>query len=507
MLTVGQALEGSARRHGEKPALIFGEQTWSYRDLNQRANRMARAFLQQGLSPGDRVALLLPNGLAMAEAYFGLAKAGLVGVPLNLRWQPGEMMYAVRDAEVSMMLADHDLAPMLNQAAGSLAVFYTGGYEEAERDWDALCLQQASDAPSVEVGEQDPWVIVYTSGTTGKPKGAVRSHFSNVIIALSLVSELGITPHGVGFAILPMFHVNSMWFVTLSMAVGATCVIYPHRSFHPGHVIEEMNRHKVTYSMFVPSLLTFLADAVEQGKIDPHSLRVMMTSSAPLDSTLRDRLIRGFPNVELYDLYGSTEYGAATMIRHQIGGVLGSVGYPAIGQEVRILDDERRPVPVGEVGEVFVRGPSLMSEYWRNPEATRESFTEDGFLTVGDMGYLMPEGILYLVDRKKDMIIVAGENVYPTEVENVLLSQPAVALACVVGIPDARRGERVIAMVVPREGRTVDIHELEALCRRELADYKRPHVIETVADLPMGPAAKVVRRLARDRWLETHPQG
>lgn len=505
MLTVGQALEGSARRYGEKPALIFGDTTISYRELNERANRMAHAFLAQGAHPKDRVALLLPNGLAMAEAYFALAKAGLVGVPLNLRWQPGEIVYAITNAEVAMIVADQELAPVLNQAAGSLPVYYTGGYPaDPSRDWDQLAASQPPQAPQVAVDERDPWVIVYTSGTTGRPKGAVRSHYSNVIIALSLVSELGITAHDTGFAILPMFHVNSMWFVTLSMAVGATCVIYPHRSFHPQHVIEEMNQHRVTYSMFVPSLLTFLADAVEQGRIDPQSLRVMMTSSAPLDSTLRDRLLSGFPYVELYDLYGASEYGAATLIRHQPGGVLGSVGYPAIGQEVRILNDQRQPLEAGQVGEVFVRGPSLMTEYWKNPDATRESITEDGFMTVGDMGYLTPEGLLYLVDRKKDMIIVAGENVYPSEVENVLLSHPAVRLAAVVGIPEPRRGERVVAMVVAREGHRVEVEELSALCRRELADYKRPWAIEVVPDLPLGPTAKVVRRLAREQWQKAH---
>lgn len=505
MLTVGQALEGSAKRYPNKPALIFGEEQRTYLELNERVNRMARAFLAQGLKPKDRVGLLLPNGLAMAEAYFALAKAGLVGVPLNLRWQPGEIIYAITNAEVSMLLADRELASMLNQAAGAMPVFYTGGYDDPARDWEVLTDHQSSSTLDVEVHEQDPWVIVYTSGTTGRPKGAVRSHYSNVIIALELVSELGITAHDTGFAILPMFHVNSMWFVTLSLAVGATCVIYPHRAFHPQHVIDEMNKHKVTYSMFVPTLLTFLADAVEKGKIDPESLRVMMTSSAPLDPTLRDRLIRGFPNVELYDVYGASELGASTMIRHEIGGIVGSVGYPAIGQEVRVLDDNKQPVPSGEVGEVFVRGPSLMTEYWHNPDATKVSFTEDGFLTVGDMGYLTPEGVLFLVDRKKDMIIVSGENVYPTEVENVLLSHPAVSMAAVVGVPDPRRGERVAAMVVVREGRTVDVKELEELCRTELADYKRPFAIEVVDELPLGPTSKVVRRLAREQWHERHP--
>lgn len=506
LLTVGQALEGSARRYPNKLALVFGEEQLTYRELDDRANRMARAWLSLGLKPGDRVALLLPNGLAMAEAYFGLARAGLVGVPLNLRWQPSEIVYAIGDAQVSMMLADRELAPMLNAAAGAMPVYYTGGYpENAQRDWEALVVQQSPQSPNLAVHESDAWVIVYTSGTTGKPKGAVRSHYSNVIIALTLVSELGITANDVGFAILPMFHVNSMWFVTLSLAVGATCVIYPYRNFHPQHVIQEMSSHHVTYSMFVPSLLTFLADAVEQGKIDAGTLRVMMTSSAPLDSTLRDRLLKGFKRVQLYDLYGATEYGAASIIRHQLGGILGSVGFPAIGQEIRILDDARQPVAPGTVGEVFVRGPSLMTEYWRQPDATQAAMTSDGFLTVGDMGYLTSDGVLYLVDRKTDMIIIAGENVYPTEVENVLLSHPSVALAAVVGIPDKRRGERVVAMVVPRDSADVSLDELHELCRRELADYKRPSSIDIVNELPMGPAAKVVRRLARDQWMANHP--
>ncbi len=505
MLTIGQALEGAARRYPEKPALIFADQVLTYRVLNQRANRMAHAFLSRGLKPGDRVGLLLPNGLSMAEAYFALGKAGLVGVPLNLRWQPGEIFYALSNAQVSMLLADRDLAPLLASLAGQLPVYFTGGYgEDPTRDWDTLAERQPEDNPGVEVKETSPWVIVYTSGTTGRPKGALRSHYSNVIIALTLVSQLGITANDVGFAILPMFHVNSMWFVTLSLAVGATCVIYPHRAFHPQHIIAEMNKHKVTYSMFVPTMLTFLADAAEQGKIDPTSLRVMMTSSAPLDSTLRDRLLKGFPQAELHDVYGSSEYGAVTLIRHQPNGILGSVGYPAIGQEVRILSDDKTTVEPGTIGEVYVRGPSLMTEYWRDPQATRQSFTAEGFLTVGDMGYMTEEGLLYLVDRKKDMIIVAGENVYPTEVENVLLSHSAVSLAAVVGVPDPRRGERVVAMVVAREGSRVDVEELAGLCRRELADYKRPYVIEVVPELPLGPTSKVIRRLARDQWLASH---
>ncbi len=500
MLTVGSALSGAARRMGSKKALIFGDQALTYQELDTHANQIAWALRRQGIRRGERVALLLPNGLEMAEIYFGIAKAGIVGVPLNLRWAPREIAYAIADAEVSLIIAGPEFEPILSQLPmGQVKVLYTG----AQGTW----LDQVRAAPSMEpdlleVQEDDPWVLVYTSGTTGKPKGAVRSHRSNIMIALALVSELGISSEQVGFAILPMFHVNSMWFVTLSMAIGASCVIYPHRSFHPHHVIEQVNLHGVNYGMFVPSLLTFLADAVESGKVQAEGLEVIMTASAPLDSTLRDRVIRGFPNARLYDVYGSTEYGAATMVRHSLHGPLGSVGYPTIGQDLKILDDKRNLVDRGTIGEVFVRGPSLMTEYWKNAEANHNNFTPDGFLTVGDMGYLNDDGLLFLVDRKQDMMIVAGENVYPAEVEEVLLRHPDVALAAVFGMPDPRRGERVLALVTVREGHTLDLETLTNLCRDNLADYKCPYRIKVTSELPIGPSGKVVRRLARDSWKE-----
>lgn len=504
MLTVGAALRQSALKYGTKPALVFGAEGRTFRELDQRTDRYAAAIWELGVRPGERVGFLLPNGLAMAEAYFGVAKAGAVGVPINLRWAAAEIAYALADSGVRVVIAASELAPLI---AGSgyqpeLGVYFTDG--DGDTSWERRMEAAPAGPPPVAVVDDDPWVIVYTSGTTGRPKGAIRSHYSNVIIALLMASEFGISPDDTGFCILPMFHVNSMWFVTLSAAIGATCVIYPHRAFHPARVVEAMNAAGATYGMFVPSLLTFLADGVERGQLDPESLRVLLTSSAPLDTTLRDRLLRGFPRVRLFDIYGATEYGAASVIRHRIGGTVGSVGYPALGQEIRILDDARQPVPDGTVGEVYVRGPSLMQGYFNRPAATEAAFTEDGFLTVGDLGYLH-EGLLYLVDRKQDMIIVAGENVYPKEVEDVLLRDPAVALAAVVGIPDPRRGERPVAMIVVRPGESFDLRRIEALVREHLADFKRPVAIEVVDELPMGPAGKVVRRLARTDYLARHP--
>ncbi len=508
MLTVGSALRQSRQKHRDKTALIFGKEQMTYQELDAYTDRFAQALLNRGLKPGDRVGLLLPNGLDMAEAYFALAKAGVVGVPLNLRWSGSELAFALADAEVSLVLAGSEIAPVIQQISLPTGVpTFLVGAGEGFPKWQAEVDRADPKATLPEVQDQDPFVIVYTSGTTGKPKGAVRSHYSNMMIALTMASEFGITPDDVGFALLPMFHVNSMWFVTLSMVIGTTCIIYSHRNFHPQHVVEEMNRDQATYGMFVPSLLTFLADGVERGQLNPETLRVLLTSSAPLDSTLRDRLLNGFPHVRLYDIYGSTEYGAAATIRHQNGGPVGSVGYPAMGQEIRILDEEQRSVAANQIGEVYVKGPTLIDQYFHRPDANRSAFTADGFLTVGDMGYLTEEGLLYLVDRKQDMIIVAGENVYPKEIEDVLLSDPAVVLATAIGIPDPRRGERPVALVVAHPDFAVDIGRLEELCRQRLADYKRPMVIEVVAELPVGPVGKVVRRLAKADYLERTKSG
>ncbi len=502
MLTVGAALRQSRQKHPGKTALIFGQSQITYQALDVYTDHFAQALLNQGLKPGDRVGLVLPNGLDMAQAYFALAKSGVVGVPLNLRWSGPELAFALSDAEVGLVLVGGEIAPLLHPMPGLAGVpIYAIGDTDKFPSWgqEVDQVSQASNLPLIR--EQDPFVMVYTSGTTGKPKGAIRSHYSNMMIALTMATEFGITSDDVGFALLPMFHVNSMWFVTLSMVIGTTCAIYSQRNFHPQHVVEEMNRNHATYGMFVPSLLTFLADGVERGQLNPETLRVLLTSSAPLDSTLRDRLLTGFPHVRLYDIYGSTEYGAATAIRHQLGGPVGSVGYPALGQEVRILDEDRQPLASGRIGEVYVKGPSLMDGYFHRPAANEAAFTDDRFLTVGDMGYMTEEGLLYLVDRKQDMIIVAGENVYPQEIENVLLSDPAVVLATVIGVPDPRRGERPVALVVAHPQEDVDITRLASLCRERLADYKRPVVIEVVDELPMGPVGKVIRRLAKEAYL------
>lgn len=499
MFTVGSALTRMTQQQGDKTALIFGDRSLSFVQLNQQANRIAWALHHEGLQAKDRIALLLPNGLEMVACYFGIAKAGMMAVPLNVRWTSPELEYALLDAGASVLITAREFEPLLATSKLSPCRVH---YVEESGIWNDDRIDATITEPNfASVSEWDDWLIVYTSGTTGRPKGAVRNHLSTLLVALALVTELGITSDQIGFAILPLFHVNSMLFVLLSVAIGATCVIYPKRVPHPKDMLEQMIAHRVNYAMLVPSLLTVMADAMQSLDVSQLRLDILLSSSAPMPAILRDRIITSLPRTRLYDVYGSTEYGAATLYRHVFQGPEGAVGYPVMGLSIQILDELREPVATGRVGEVYVRGLSVVSGYWENPVANTENFTTDGYLSVGDMGYISEAGLLYLVDRKQDLILVAGENVYPSEVEAVLWNHPSVELVTVFGVPDALYGERVIAMVTPKSGKVLSKEALSVLCQRQLADYKIPYRIIVVASLPVGPAGKVIRRQARTLYL------
>lgn len=465
-------------------------------------NQAAQLLSSQGIQKGDHVALMLPNSLEFAELYFACARLGAVAVPINLRLAPQEMAYVFMHSEPKALIG---YGPLLKAALSSgltppptLRTIMTveegppgiPSYTELRSGMPAL-------KPDIPVSEDDPWVLIYTSGTTGRPKGALRTHRADLMIALLMAMDIGISADDVGVAILPMFHVNSLWLVCLSLAIGTTLALYPHKVFHPSYVVEEINRHQATYSMFVPTLLTFLADAAERGLVDPERLRVILSSSAPLTTTLRDRILDDFPRARLFDIYGATELGSVTSVRHHKGGVIGSIGHPALAFDVKLIGEDGREITApGVVGELYAKGPTLMDAYYKDPAATSQAF-RDGYLSVGDLAYRDEAGYLFLADRKSDMIITSGENVYPTEVENVLVQDPSVSQAAVVGIGDERRGEEVVAVVTPKEGAEVSLASLEELCQKDLADYKRPRRILVWPALPIGATGKVLRREVR----------
>jgi len=506
MLTMGEALATNGRRYRDKVAIWYDDVKVTYSELDRRVNQAARLLQSLGVGKGDHVALLLMNSIEYVELYFACGRAGAVAVPINLRLAPAEMAYVLGHSDSRVLIGDGQLlqgaleAGMRPEGGALEKILRVGPGADFLPSYEALRDGQ-SDAPVVvAVDENDPWVLVYTSGTTGKPKGALRSHKSNLMIALLLAAEFGISSDDIGLSLLPMFHVNGLWLVSLSLCLGTTMSIYHQKTFHPVRVIEEIKRHGATYSMFVPSLLTFLADAAEKGSLDPGQLRVMITSSSPLSTTLRDRIVEDFPNAHLIDIYGATELGAVTWIRHGPGSVIGSIGLPALAQDVRILREDGGEADAEEVGELYCAGPTLMDGYYKDPEATAQAF-RGRYLAVGDLGRRNRDGYVYLVDRKTDMIITMGENVYPTEVEEVLTQHPSVAMAAVVGLHDDRRGEEVVAVVSPREDQQVPVEELQDLCGRLLADYKRPRRIFVWPELPIGATGKVLRRAVREQLL------
>ena len=496
LLSISEGLSGQARQRPEQVALVHGAQGLTYAALDRRVDAAAHLLWYQGVRPGDRVATLLPNGLTAVELLFAAARAGAVVVPLNPRSTEAELAHLLRDTGPKLVIG----VPPALEAARAVLPPCTALLPEAP-DYVELRAQQP-DAPfPAQAGETAPWLIVYTSGTAGSPKGAQRNQRSDYLMGLMLATAVGVGPGDVGLVQMPLFHINSIWVVTLSLCIGATCHLSASTRFQPGTMFAELVSSQATYSMFIPTMLGYLADGLEQGQLAGARLRVLMTSSAPLPVPLRDRLLKLLPQARIVELYGATEIGAVTLALHDAGTPGGSIGFPLPGVRVRLLSPERRPVPLGEAGELFVESPLAMDGYFGRPEET-EAVRAGSFLGVGDLARADAQGRLYLVDRVTDMIITSGENVYPSEVESVLLGHPAVALAAVVGVADARRGEAVAAAVVCREGATVAAADLAALCRARLAPYKCPRSIAFVRELPLGVTGKVLRRKVREAWAQ-----
>jgi acyl-CoA synthetase (AMP-forming)/AMP-acid ligase II len=503
VLSLSEGLAGQARQRPDHVALVHGEERLTYAALNRRVDAAAHCLWALGVRPGDRVATLLPNGVPAVELLFAAARAGAVVVPLNPRSTAAELEHILTDTGPRVVIG---VPPALDAARQALPAG-ARWVAEGEPAGDAPGYAALRDAHAArgafpdQGGEASPWLIVYTSGTTGRPKGALRNQRSDYLMGLMLAPAVGVGPGDVGMVLLPLYHVNSIWVVTLSICVGATCHLSTALRFQPSTMLAELERSGATYAMFVPTMLGYLAEGVERGEVGCGRLRVLMTSSAPLPIPVRDRLLAALPQARMVELYGATELGAVTLAWHDAGAPGGTIGFPLPGVRVRLLDAQRRPVAPGEPGELFVDSPLLMDNYFGRPEET-EGIRAGTYVGVGDLARQDADGRLYLVDRVTDTIITSGENVYPTEVEGALLSHPAVALAAVVGVPDERRGEAVVAVVVCREGQTVAAAELGAHCRARLAPYKCPRSIAFARELPLGLTGKVLRRKVREAWAQ-----
>ncbi|MCH7660903.1 MAG: long-chain-fatty-acid--CoA ligase [Euryarchaeota archaeon] len=500
--TIDDTLEQTVERHPDRDAIVYPrrDQRWTYEEFDERVNRFANALSGLGVEKGDRVGTVLYNGSEMAVAVYACAKLGAVFTPLNFRLPGGEIEYIVDDAGVHTIVFETMTREAVEDAKPDLPtvenfVYIDDDTPEYAHDFYGLEEEGDPSRPDTVVEEDDAYAFIYTSGTTGQPKGVVHEHRSMVEHSLICIAELNITRHDVGLSILPLYHCAELHIMLFGRVHrGAANVI--HHEFDPSEALRAIEAHDVTFLFAAPTAWNALARAATGMDVDTSSLRLGFYGAAPMPKRVledcMDRLCENYVQA-----YGMTEIGPAGVFQPAEDQLSkqGSAGLPALNHELRIVSpgaDPEEEIDGGEIGEILIAGPCTMCEYWNRPEATARSLREaDGteWYYTGDLGYLDEDGYLWVVDRKDDMIISGGENIYPTEIEDVLFSHSNVTEAAVVGEPDEEWGERVVAYIVGSASATdIDeyVHNSDSL-----ADFKRPREYYFADSLPKNPSGKV----------------
>lgn len=514
LLALSDAIATHARLQPGKLGARDSRRALTFAQWDERASRLAQGLGALGLQPGDRVALLAYNCVEWLEMYVALARAGLVAVPVNFRLTAPEIAYIVQHAEAGALIVQHDLVDRVMPILGELALpasacvhFGAGPLPAGWTGYEALIAGAAPTPPAITVRPQDPFALMYTSGTTGKPKGAIRSHEGNALIALATAVEFGFSRDDTALLVMPMCHANSLYFGMTFMYLGATIVVDDHKSFDPEALLARLASERITFTSLVPThyIMMLGLPAEVKARHDVSAVEKLLISSAPARRDTKLAILAHFSNSRLYELYGSSEAGWVTLLRpeEQLDR-LGTVGREWAGSgAIRILDAEGREVPDGEVGELYSRTAYVFDGYWKNPAKTAEAFRGE-WCSVGDMARRNADGYIELVDRKSNMIISGGENVYPSEVEAVLGAHPLVKDVAVIGVPDDKWGETVQAVVVlhqPVADASAAEAEILDWCRSRMAGYKRPKAIRFIADeeMPRTATGKTLHRTLRDR--------
>ena len=506
-------LDYRGRENPDEEFAVQGDRRITYREALQAANRFANALVSSGLQLGDRIAILSKNSIEYAILYFGASKAGIVPVPLNYRLVPDEWSFIVNDSGAKLLIAADEYAAAIEPVREKLksierfiALDPAGESVDGWDDYREWVADQPATPPDISISEDDDLYQMYTSGTTGQPKGAVLTHAA---VTANVTQVAMLIPGGPGqrtLIVVPMYHAAGAISTFVTNYWGGS--LYIQADFNPVEVVRALDEEKVSVATLVPAMIqALLVHVPDVGDRKYKDLQQVTYGASPIaEETLR-RAMDVF-KCDLAQAYGMTETTAVLTylfpadhrraVKEQPDLLL-SAGRPAIGTEIRIVDEEDKPVPNGAIGEIIARGPQLMRGYWNLADESSEAL-RGGWMHTGDAGTMDDDGYLYIQDRVKDMIVSGGENVYPRVVEDVLFQHPAVADAAVIGVPDKQWGETVMAILVLKEGQKATEEEIIEHCRDKLGGFERPRSVKFTEELPRNPSGKVVKRELREPY-------
>jgi len=506
----------------QKQAIVCGGKHWTYQEFCDRINRLSHCLKGFGIKKDDKVAILHPNCHTFLEAYYAIPQIGAISVPINHRLSPREIAFILQDSESKILIVDsmfkNQIDPIRKEIRGIEKILWTGGAKEKVTD-DSIdlnyeeVLQKAdlSPLPEPPINGEDIAQIYYTSGTTGRPKGVMLSHKNVTTHALGTIAEIHLTDCDVWIHVAPLFHLADAWATWAVTWVGGTHVLV--REFDAKVVLETIQREKVTLTNLIPTMLNLMVNHADVGKFDYSSLRVLLSGGAPIAPEVVRKIVETF-KCDYIQTYGMTEtspYLTLSILKEHLRKLSNEdqlrfkskTGREFIGVELKVINDRGKEVKKDEkeVGEIIVKGDIVTKGYWKLPEETKKSI-KDGWLYTGDMAVIDEEGYVTIVDRKKDMILTGGENVYSTEVENVLYMHPAILECAVVGIPDPKWGEAVKGIAVLKPGQKATEQEIIQFCKEKMTHYKAPKSIDFIKALPRTGSGKIHKKGLRDKYWE-----
>lgn len=504
----------------DRPAVIFEGKKYTFADIADRSNRLANSMTKLGVQKGNRVAILQVNCNQYVEAYFAAAKIGAIFVPLNFRAKDDELTYMANYAEAALILCGDRYADMVNKMKPNLTTVKHVVSLDAKRPdmlfYDDLLAQGSPDDPSTEINESDVTNLMFTAGTTGRPKGVPQTHNSFSVYALQNVEPVSLDVAEVNILTVPLYHVAGIQAMLAATYGGRTIAMM--RQFETKEWMETVQREKANRAMLVPTMLKWIIDSPDFKKYDLSSLKVITYGAASMPFEVIKKAIEVLPGVRFINAFGQTETsstittlgpddhvisGTAQEKEKKLKRLQSSIGKPMSDVEMRVIDPETgKQLPPGpeHVGEIVARGPRIMSGYWKDAEKTAKAFTKDGWLKTNDMGWMDEENYFYLAGRGDDMIIRGGENISPEEVENGLYTNPKIEEAAVIGIPDSEWGQQIAAVVVLKKGEKATPEEIQEHVKSKVASFKRPAYVIFTDVLPRNPMGKILKKQLREKY-------